>query len=70
MEPTLQAKHITKTFPGVKALTDVSVDFYPGEVHALLPGQLLSQASVTITLAVCFILHYPPNPKTPERYFL
>ena len=23
MEPTLQAKHITKTFPGVKALTDV-----------------------------------------------
>ena len=36
MEPTLQAKHITKTFPGVKALTDVSVDFYPGEVHALL----------------------------------
>lgn len=36
MEPTLQAKHISKTFPGVKALTDVSVDFYPGEVHALL----------------------------------
>ena len=36
MEPTLQAKHITKTFPGVKALTDVTVDFYPGEVHALL----------------------------------
>lgn len=36
MEPTLQAVHISKTFPGVKALTDVSVDFYPGEVHALL----------------------------------
>lgn len=36
MEPTLQAKHISKTFPGVKALTDVTVDFYPGEVHALL----------------------------------
>lgn len=36
MQPTLQAVHITKTFPGVKALTDVSVDFYPGEVHALL----------------------------------
>lgn len=36
MKPTLQAVHISKTFPGVKALTDVTVDFYPGEVHALL----------------------------------
>ena len=36
MKPTLQAVHISKTFPGVKALTDVSVDFYPGEVHELL----------------------------------
>ena len=34
--PILQISHITKTFPGVKALTDVSIDFYPGEVHALL----------------------------------
>ncbi len=36
MQPCLQAVHITKVFPGVKALTDVSVDFYPGEVHALM----------------------------------
>lgn len=36
MKPTLQAVNISKTFPGVKALTNVSVDFYPGEVHALL----------------------------------
>jgi len=34
-KPILQAKHITKKFPGVVALTDVSIDFYPGEVHAL-----------------------------------
>lgn len=34
--PILEISHITKTFPGVKALTDVSIDFYPGEVHALL----------------------------------
>lgn len=27
---------ITKTFPGVKALTDVSFDVMPGEIHALL----------------------------------
>lgn len=36
MEPTLQAVNISKSFPGVKALSDVSLDFYPGEVHALL----------------------------------
>lgn len=36
MEPTLQAVSISKLFPGVQALKDVSLDFYPGEVHALL----------------------------------
>ena len=36
MEPILQVKNISKEFPGVKALTDVSVDFYPGEVHTLV----------------------------------
>ncbi len=36
MEPILRVKNISKVFPGVKALTDVSIDFYPGEVHALV----------------------------------
>lgn len=36
MQPTIQAVNCTKIFPGVKALSNVSVDFYPGEVHALL----------------------------------
>jgi len=36
MEPILQVKNISKVFPGVKALTDVSIDFYPGEVHTLV----------------------------------
>ena len=36
MEPCIQAVNISKHFPGVNALTDVSIDFYPGEVHALL----------------------------------
>ena len=36
MEACLQAKNITKVFPGVKALTNISIDFYPGEAHALV----------------------------------
>lgn len=29
-------EHISKSFPGVKALNDISIDFYPGRVHVLL----------------------------------
>ena len=32
----LELKHITKIFPGVVALDDVSVGFQPGEIHALM----------------------------------
>jgi len=32
----LQMEHITKSFPGVKALDDVCFDLYEGEVHALM----------------------------------
>ena len=36
MEPIVRLNGIGKSFPGVRALSDVSVDFYPGEVHVLL----------------------------------
>src|SRR5919112_118178 len=32
----LEMSGISKTFPGVKALTSVSMTVYPGEVHALM----------------------------------
>ena len=32
----LELKNITKSFPGVKALDDVSISIRPGEVHALM----------------------------------
>lgn len=35
-EKILEFKHIIKEFPGVKALDDVSMDFYKGEVVALM----------------------------------
>jgi ribose transport system ATP-binding protein len=35
-QPILEVRHITKRFPGVLALDDVSLDFLPGEVHAVV----------------------------------
>ncbi|MEL7608251.1 MAG: ABC transporter ATP-binding protein [Bacillota bacterium] len=34
--PIIEMKHITKRFPGVVANKDVSLQIYPGEIHALL----------------------------------
>ncbi len=34
--PVMEVSHISKHFPGVKALDDVSVRFMPGEVHAVV----------------------------------
>ncbi len=36
MTPILEMRHITKTFPGVKALSDVNLEVMPGEIHALV----------------------------------
>ncbi|MGB3407242.1 MAG: sugar ABC transporter ATP-binding protein [Jannaschia sp.] len=35
-KPVLRLEHIVKTFPGVRALDDVSFAVMPGEVHALM----------------------------------
>lgn len=35
-KPLVKLEKISKSFPGVKALTDVSIDFFPGKVHILL----------------------------------
>ena len=35
-EPILELAHITKTFPGVRALDDVRFELLPGEIHALI----------------------------------
>ncbi|HZW04941.1 MAG TPA: sugar ABC transporter ATP-binding protein [Anaerolineaceae bacterium] len=35
-QPVLEVRHITKRFPGVLALDDVSIQILPGEVHAVV----------------------------------
>ena len=34
--PLLEMRGISKTFPGVRALNDVRLSVYPGEVHSLM----------------------------------
>ncbi|MGZ9163609.1 MAG: sugar ABC transporter ATP-binding protein [Anaerolineales bacterium] len=36
LEPLLEVRNITKRFPGVLALDDISLKFMPGEVHAVV----------------------------------
>ena len=36
MQPVLTLKKITKDFPGVRALNEIDLEFFPGEVHVLL----------------------------------
>jgi ABC-type sugar transport system ATPase subunit len=36
MPPLISIEHVTKRFPGVTALDDVSIDIEPGELHAIV----------------------------------
>lgn len=36
MNPILSIRNVSKSFSGVKALDNVSMDFYPGEIHAIM----------------------------------
>ena len=60
MQPVLQVKNIAKEFPGVKALEDISIDFYPGECHALV-GE--NGAGKTTLMKVLFGLETPQEGK-------
>lgn len=50
MRTILELKHISKWFPGVVALDDVSIDFTEGEVHALVGENGAGKSTLIKTL--------------------
>lgn len=53
--PILEVHNITKRFPGVVALNDVSVQFYPGTVHAIVGENGAGKSTLMKILAGAYI---------------
>ena len=49
--PILEMRNISKTFPGVKALSNVNLTIYPGEVHALMGENGAGKSTLMKTLS-------------------
>ncbi len=55
VKPILSLKNIKKVFPGVVALNNVSIDFYPGEVHALIGENGAGKSTFIKTITGAYI---------------
>ena len=49
-QPLLEMSNVSKSFPGVRALADVSLTLYPGEVLALLGENGAGKSTLIKTL--------------------
>jgi ABC-type sugar transport system ATPase subunit len=54
-EPLLEVRNITKRFPGVLALDDVSLQFMPGEVHAVVGENGAGKSTLMKIMAGAYI---------------
>jgi ribose transport system ATP-binding protein len=55
LQPVLEASGISKQFPGVKALNNVSVSFMPGEVHAVVGENGAGKSTLMKIMAGAYI---------------
>jgi len=51
MEPIIEFRDVTKTFPGVLALNNVSLEFQPGEIHAIVGENGAGKSTLIKTLS-------------------
>jgi ribose transport system ATP-binding protein len=63
LAPLTEVCNITKRFPGVVALNDVSVKFYPGEVHAVVGENGAGKSTLMKIMSGAYI------PDSGEIYF-
>lgn len=73
--PLLSARRVAKSFPGVKALDDVQLDLYRGEIHALM-GENGAGKSTLIKIitgvypcdvGTILFKEHPIHPKSPKE---
>ncbi|MEE8398536.1 MAG: ATP-binding cassette domain-containing protein, partial [Desulfobacterales bacterium] len=54
-QPIIQLRGISKTFPGVKALSDIDLDIRQGEVHVLVGENGAGKSSLVNVLSGIYV---------------